>query len=420
MSAMAPRPAKAVAAKPSPGGEEAREKIVWVPMEELAVGLFVHPLSTASLKIARKAQIEELRETGVKGLFVDLVKSTPAALPEWARKLRGTDSKPPATKSAPAVQVSRRAAAFDRAWQVLRRSRPPVERLLRQARLGKALEKREVVDLVEDIASSVEQCASAITSLSRIKTVDDFTYLHSLAVCALMVNFARHAGFGRADVQELGMAGLLHDVGKTAVGSAILTKPGGLTPAEMAIMRTHAEAGHEILSRGGHFPATVLDVALHHHEKVDGSGYPHKLAGEAISLPARMAAIADVYDAITSNRPYKEAQLPAESLADMFGCTGHFDAGLLQTFIRSVGIYPVGSLVRLASERLAMVLEQDETDLTRPLVRIFYSVPQRSMIGITDLALAKQDSDSILSREDPRKWGFADWDRQWPEMIRLD
>lgn len=414
MSAMAHRP-------PEAGAQAAgdSEKIVWVAMDEVAVGMFVHPLASASFLIGRKDEIRTLAETGAKGVFVDLVKSSAASLPEWARAMAGKRSVAAKT-AAPAVRVNRRSAAFDRARQVLTRSRAPMERLLRQARLGKTLEKREVVDLVEDIATSVEQCASAIISLSRIKTVDTFTYLHSLAVCALMVNFARNAGFSRADVHELGMAGLLHDVGKTAVGSAILGKPGPLTPAEMAIMRTHSEAGHEILSRGDQFPATVLDVALHHHEKIDGTGYPHKLVGDAISVPAKMAAIADVYDAVTSNRPYKEAWLPAESLADMFTWTGHFDPGLLQTFIRSVGIYPVGSLVRLASDRLALVVEQDENDLTRPLVRIFYSIAQRTEVSVTDLDLARQDSDSILSREDPRKWGLTDWDRRWPEMIRLN
>lgn len=411
---------------PSPGGasvahgEEAREKIVWVQMDELAIGMFVHPLSSASFRISRKEELETLARSGAKGVFVDLLKSLPSSRPEWARRMAETKPKTAPAAEAPAVHVSRRAAAFDRARQVLGRSRAPMERLLRQARLGKTLEKREVVDLVEEIAASIEQSSSAMVSLLRIKTVDSFTYLHSLAVCALMVNFARNVGFGRGDVQELGMAGLLHDVGKTAIGSAILNKPGALTPAEMEIMRTHTEAGHEILSRGVGFPATVLDVALHHHEKIDGTGYPHKLAGDAISVPAKMAAIADVYDAVTSNRPYKEAWLPGESLADMFTWKGHFDPTLLQTFIRSVGIYPIGSLVRLASDRLALVLEQDEADLTKPVVRVFYSIPQRSRVSITDLRLAGQESDSVLSREDPRKWGFADWDRQWPEMIRLD
>ncbi len=419
MSAMLHHPL-AAASTTAGDGAEARERIVWISMDEIAIGMFVHPLSSTSFLIGRKDEIRTLQETGAKGVFVDLAKSSPASLPEWARGMAGIKRDGTARPGDPAVKVNRRAAAFDRARQVLRRSRVPMERLLRQARLGKTLEKKEVVDLVEDIAASVEQCASAIISLSRIKTVDSFTYLHSLAVCALMVNFARNAGFSRADVQELGMAGLLHDVGKTVVGSAILNKPGALTPAEMATMRTHSEAGHEILSRGGQFPATVLDVALHHHEKIDGTGYPHKLAGDSISVPAKMAAIADVYDAVTSNRPYKEAWLPGESLADMFTWKGHFDTGLLQTFIRSVGIYPVGSLVRLASDRLALVLEQDDGDLTRPLVRIFYSIPQRSPVSITDLPLARQESDSILSREDPRKWGFDDWDRRWPEMIRLD
>lgn len=417
---MAHRPPQTAPAAPASDDDEAREKIVWVPMGELAVGMFVHPLSSSSFLIKRPNQIEEIRESGARGVFVDLVKSSPASLPEWARSLAGIPAKKDATsKRAPTVRSGTRVAAFDQASQVLARARVPMERLLSQARLGKTLNRADVVNLVDEIATSVEQNPSAIISLARIKTVDTFTYLHSLAVCALMVNFARHMDLATGDVQELGIAGLLHDVGKMAIGADILNKPGSLTPNEMDLIRTHAEAGHAMLARGGDFPATALDVALHHHEKIDGTGYPHKLAGEAISLQSRMAAIADVYDAITSNRPYKEAWAPAESLADMFSWNGHFDPALMQVFIRSIGIYPVGTLVRLASERLALVVEQDPADLTRPLVRVFYSVRQRAEVTVTDLQLIKDSSDAIVSREDPRKWGFRDWDRRWPEMIRL-
>jgi len=140
-----------------------------------------------------------------------------------------------------------------------------------------------------------------------------------------MVSLARQLGLSEDLVREAGLAGLLHDVGKMTMPVEVLNKPGSLTDAEFVVMRSHPERGHALLLAAGSIPASALDVCLHHHEKYDGSGYPYRLQGEAISLFARMGAVCDVYDAITSNRPYKKAWNPAESLARMAQWTGHFD-----------------------------------------------------------------------------------------------
>src|SRR5690606_2271950 len=161
---------------------------------------------------------------------------------------------------------------------------------------------------------------------------------HSIAVCALMANLARRMDLDAGAQQELGSAGLLHDVGKMLIPKEILNKPGKLSVAEMEVMRTQAVRGHELLKKRGKPPNAALEVCLSHHEKMDGSGYPERLAGAQIGLAARMGAVCDVYDAVTSNRPYKEAWSPAECLASMFSWEGHFDEDILSLFIRSVGI----------------------------------------------------------------------------------
>ena len=206
------------------------------------------------------------------------------------------------------------------------------------------------------------------------------------------------------------MAGMLHDIGKMAMPLDVLNKPGKLSDDEYAVMRSHPERGHAILLGAGvAVSEAVLDVCLHHHEKMDGTGYPHRLAGEQISRLARMGAICDVYDAITSDRPYKTAWDASGSLARMAQWQGHFDTQILHAFVRTVGIYPLGSLVQLQSGRLGVVIEHNA-----PRLKLFYSTRTRAPIVPVELDLSSpQCSDRIVGREDPAAWGFSNLDTLW-------
>jgi len=307
---------------------------------------------------------------------------------------------------------------FGRVEAITRRASKSVGEILKQARLGKAVDVAQTVPVIEDISSSMDRNASALVSFVRLKAADEYTYLHSVAVCALMINLGRQLLFDESEISELATAGLLMHIGKTSLPVELLTKPSSLTPQEMALVRQHPIRGHEILSRTKGVSEVVLDVCKHHHERIDGHGYPFGLRGDAISLHARMAAICNVYDARTSNRPYRQAEEPAEVLSDMFKQKDQFDESVLSAFIRSVGIYPVGSLVRLKSGRLAVVVEQNEEALTKPLVRVFYSVTKRAGLPYADVDLATEGTDEILSREKPERWGFNGWDRLWAQIVR--
>jgi len=208
----------------------------------------------------------------------------------------------------------------------------------------------------------------------------------------------------------------MHDLGKAQMPPEVLNKPGTLSPEEFALMKTHAARGWRLLKNGGSVSPEVMSVALHHHERFDGSGYPDRLAGEAIGLLARMGAICDVYDAITSRRPYKNPWDPAHAVRQMARWKGHFDPILFQAFIRSLGIYPVGSLVRLESGYLAVVCEQNTGALLTPVVKVFYSLAASARLTPRRLDLRQAGgADRIVGVEDPEPWAFDGLDALWTD-----
>ena len=284
-----------------------------------------------------------------------------------------------------------------------------------EARMGKAVNSETARSLVEEISDSVTRNPSALISLARLKTADDYTYMHSVAVCALMVALAKQINLNEEHTRSAGMAGLLHDLGKAAIPLAVLNKPGKLTDEEFTVIQSHPVHGYLMLKEGGSVEDAVLDACRHHHEKMDGSGYPDKLKGEEISLIARMTAICDVYDAITSDRPYKRGWDPAESLRRMAEWTkGHFDPRLFQAFVKSIGIYPVGSLVRLTSGRIGVVTEQGLQSLTSPKVKVFFSTKSDLRIPPVIIDLAEPGcAEKIVAREDPDQWKFPDLIELW-------
>ncbi|UJJ31073.1 HD-GYP domain-containing protein [Halopseudomonas maritima] len=301
-----------------------------------------------------------------------------------------------------------------RAKAIFRHGKQAVRSMFQEVRLGKALDTEGLRDLVEDMNRSLARNPHALLSVARIKHKDEYTYLHSVAVAALMVGLARAAELDEATVRDAGMAGLLHDLGKAMMPEAVLNKPGRLTDQEFEVMRQHPLEGYKLLQAWQDVPEPVLDVCLHHHEKMDGSGYPERLPAEQISIMARMGAICDVYDAITSNRPYKAGWDPSESLSRMASWQGHFDPTLLQLFVRMLGIYPVGSLVRLSSGRLGVVVEQNAGALLLPYVRVFYSATLKQAVPVTLINLAEPgENERIQAREDPQDWPFKNLERFW-------
>lgn len=412
-------------------------KLKKIPTQSLRVGMFVdkfcgswlqHPFWSKKVLIEDARTLNTILRSSITEVVIDLA--------------RGVDVEPPAVTGnavvdAPseseiaAAQVEAanvrlsaagghsvtKASMADevrRAQEIFRNGKQAIKDLFQDVRMGNAVATDELQELVAEMSQSISRNPHALISVARIKSKDEYTYMHSVAVAALMVGMARLCKMPEEQVREAGMAGLLHDMGKAVMPEAVLNKPGKLTDAEFAIMRSHPAEGHKLLLDWEGVPDAVLDVCLHHHEKMDGSGYPERLAGESISRLARIGAICDVYDAITSNRPYKAGWDPAESLSRMASWKGHFDPPLFKLFVRMLGIYPVGSLVRLASERLGVVVEQSACSLLTPKVSVFYSVRLKQAVPVTLIDLADtHETDRIIGRESPEEWPFKHLDRLW-------
>ncbi len=393
-------------------------------IQELCGSWMDHPFWRSSFMLKNPHDLEQIRSSEVKEAWIDTSKGIDVAPGKPSSTAQEVEAQAQASllsvqaATPPPVRVPY-ASELSRARKLCMRSREAVVDMFNDARMGKAIETDAVNGLVDEIYDSVLRNSHALITIARLKSADEYTYMHSVAVCALMIALARELALPEDMVREAGVAGLLHDIGKMSIPDHILNKPGRLTDAEFERVRQHPVAGHLLLGEAGSLSPHVLDVCLHHHEKFDGTGYPKRLAGEDISLLARMAAVCDVYDAITSNRPYKSGWDPAESIRKMAEWTGHFDTRIFHAFVKSVGIYPIGALVRLSSGRLGVVLEQNEKSLLTPRVKVFFSARSRMPLAQEVVDLAKLEGEKIVGRECAAEWGFRHLEELWLEAPAL-
>ena len=404
-----------------------------ISAKQITLGMYIkafcgswldHPFWHNSFVLTDPKDIERILQSNVKEIWIDSsrgldIPPNEPVISEAREETQVVAELDAATQAARNLAPASIQQEMARAARICAQAKQAVTSMFREARMGKAVDAGNAGKLTDEISDSVTRNPSALISLSRLKTADDYTYMHSVAVCALMIALGRQLGLDGEITRKLGIAGLLHDLGKARTPLEILNKPGKLTDEEFRIMMRHPEDGYQLLLETPGVDDIVFDVVLHHHEKTDSSGYPGRFKEGEISLYAKMGAVCDVYDAITSNRPYKAGWDPAESLRKMAEWSkGHLDPTIFQAFVKSLGIYPTGSLLRLSSGRLAVVVAQSPDSLLTPRVKVFFSTRGNARIRpeLVDLS-APGCREKIVSREDPTLWNFTDLDELWVDRM---
>jgi HD-GYP domain-containing protein (c-di-GMP phosphodiesterase class II) len=417
-----------------------------IKTEDAQLGMFVHkmngswfshPFWKSKFVLDDEMQMAELKASDVEWITIDLSKGCDMAAPVTAAQPQADPVESPAPDAGGRQsQILRRAARDTEETPILVRGKPSaggslsalrnelgaaaniansartkMRAFYTQARLGKTMDVTQIEPMVDNIMASIQRHPHAFTGIVRLMKTSDYLHTHALAVSALMINLATQLKLSAHDVRDAGLAGLLMDVGMGHVPQEIYDKQGPLNPAERTIMHSHTMLARDCMAVEGGISSAVQDVCLHHHERFDGSGYPHGLAGQDISLFARMAAVCDIYDAMTTDRTHRPGSDPATVVTMMREHIHLLDPDIFEAFVRAIGIYPQGSLVRLSSNHLALVLDQNPKNPTLPRVAIFYSVATQTVVPTETVDLVYRiGKDDIVSHEKPEDWGLTEWD----------
>ncbi len=343
-------------------------------VEKLDRSWLATPFLRNKFTITSAQQIKQLSASGVQQLEVDMdaasqeVSSCTPALaasdevPQPASPPT-IESEPPATTFTEELRVAK---------QVYQAAKGVIQQAMEDVRMGGALNMEAVNHVVESMADSILRNPDALTSLSRLKQFDEYTFYHSVNTALLALSLGRDLGYDRTQLLQLGTGMLLHDIGKTQIPLDLLNKPGRFEAHEFELMKQHVLRGAEVLSVTTGLSDMFLKPTLEHHERVDGTGYPYQHRKADLSEFGLIAAIVDIYDAVTSDRCYHKGKSPHETLQFIYqlGTRGHVDSALVQRFVQVVGVYPVGSCVALNTGEVAIVIQANHHALLKPQVLI--------------------------------------------------
>ena len=299
-----------------------------------------------------------------------------------------------------------------RANHLLREASDTVTGLMLAAQAGGQVDAAYLEPVVSKMLASVTRNPDALVPLARLKREDAYASEHAVSTAALIIAFGRQQGLPEPEIEKLALGTMVKDIGQSAIDARLIAKPGMLSRAEYSIVQSHVEEGLAVLDGRSRLSETSVAVVLEHHERYNGCGYPYRMAGDEISTAGRMAAIVDTYDAMTSARPYRAALSPSHALRQLYDKGGaQYDPALVSAFVKTVGIYPVGTLVLLESGHLGVVEQLNPENMLTPLVRIFYHTGrQQYLTEPVDIDLSRKIGNhygQIVRAETFERWGIS-------------
>lgn len=380
-------------------------EVVKVLISDLEVGMYVSrldrpwletPFVLQGFRVEKEDDIKQL-QCYCKYVYIDTVKSVKA--PEQTRKLvrerrRQTTQELFGKRNLKVYQdASSWEQEFPKAKDAVQDLSSGIEGVFESVAAGGSLDLVKVKKSVDPMIDSVVRNPDACIWLARMKQEDQYTYQHSLGASIWAVALGRQLGLPRSDLRSLAIGGLLFDVGKLGVDKTLLNTVSPLTDEEFLKVRKHVQIGVEMIESSQLMNQDVIDMISHHHERHDGSGYPQGMKKDEIPIFARIAAIVDCYDAITSHRSYARAISPAQAIKCLYEWKDlEFQAELVEAFIQAIGIYPAGSLVELSSGEIAVVVSEYRTRRLRPQVMVLLDKDKNPLNDIRTLDLLAEES----------------------------
>lgn len=384
-----------------------------ITIDELEIGMYVKDIIWKNSQYKVKTQgvikssktIEQLKKQGVNNIVIEYTpvkervessanedryqnSGAPKAVNKTVQNhTNSTKSNPPSSNS---IEQE-----FERSSELYDQATEHVKEMFFNAKIGERLSPEAVNELAGEITESVIRNEFAMTMLTRIRHHSTYQWEHSINCGVLLCGFSLYLGLKKETVKQITLGALLHDVGVAKVPKAIIDKPSKLTDNEMSVVKKHVAWGLDICKRDGFVDPFIIDMLVNHHERLNGTGYPRGIKDKKISKLSRMTAIVDVYDAMTGDRSYKKGVEPIKALRYLMSNNELFDQELVQKFIKYLGVHPVGSLVNLNNDKIAVVLEGNRKEPLKPLVKVFYSIKLKHYI--TPKTIDLRENTAIIS-----------------------
>ncbi len=396
--------------------------LITLPISELKPGMYVERVvkqcDGAGIKIRTrgmvrdKSIIERMVEEGVQELLIDFDQSEtppPRQYQDVTRSKRSRAASLDSVNKKKAGAVSPQIITLEQEFLIAstcyEQSLTKLRGLYGEITQGLRINIMLLDQVANDIVDSVFRNPDAMAILTHLRDKHTYTWRHMMNSAILVAIFAKYLGYDIKAVREMALGALLHDIGLARVPQQLLSKPGPLNETEMQAMRKHVAQGLAMLKGEKGITSVMLDMLVNHHERLDGSGYPRGIKEDKLSRQARIMAIVDVYDAMTSDRPHKGGEEPIHVLRYLLSNRKRFDHALVQHFIKCVGVHPVGTIVKLTNERLALVLEGNSANPIKPKVKVFYNARHSHHVTAKDIELSKHSEDiRIVSSVKPNDY----------------